>query len=221
MALRPERLIVVTGTGTGIGKTWVSVGLARHFRQHSVGLAIRKPAQSFEPDDRPESTDAALLGAASGEAATDVCPAHRWYPAALAPPMAAAALGRAPFTIADLAAEVTGSWPGGTAVGVGLVEGAGGVASPQADDGDMRQLIAALDPDLVVVVADAALGTINLVRLSVEAIRAAGAWPLAVHCNRYDGATDLHRRNVAWLRDRQGIDATTGIDALAARVAGA
>jgi dethiobiotin synthetase len=216
MTMRPERLIVVTGTGTDIGKTWVTLRLALHLRRRSEALAIRKPAQSFEPSDPPEHTDAALLGAASGEAATDVCPPHRWYGAALAPPMAAAALGRPSFTIADLAAEVSGSWPAGTAVG--LVEGAGGVASPQADDGDMRQLIAALDPDAVVVVADAALGTINLVRLSMEAIRGAGAWPLIVHCNRYDATCDLHRRNLDWLNEREGIDATTDIDVLAARV---
>ena len=46
-------------------------------------------AQSFARDGRP--TDAELLAAASGQAPWDVCPAHRWYPAAMAPPMAAEA----------------------------------------------------------------------------------------------------------------------------------
>ena len=53
-----------------------------------------------------------------------MCPAHRWYPAAMAPPMAAAALGREAFTSASLAAEL--DWPARAAVGI--IETAGGVA---------------------------------------------------------------------------------------------
>ena len=80
----------------------------------------------------------------------------------------------------------------------------------------MRQLVAALQPDLVVVVADAALGTINLIRLSVEAL---GCPPPIVYCNRYDGRNDLHRRNRQWLRANDGLEVVTAIDRLASRVA--
>jgi dethiobiotin synthetase len=55
-------------------------------------------------------------------------------------------------------------------VDVGLVETAGGVRSPQADDGDVLDLVAAIAPDHVILVADAGLGTINAVRLSVAAL---------------------------------------------------
>lgn len=205
---------MVTGTGTDIGKTWVTAALARHLQP--FGVALRKPAQSFAPDDPLTGTDAALLAEASGEQATTVCPPHRWYPLPLAPPMAAAALGRPPFTVSDLAAETAASWPRDDPVRIGLVEGAGGVASPQADDGDMRALLRALEPDLVVLVADAGLGTINLVRLSVAALQ---GWPLAVHCNRYDDRIDVHRRNRAWLIERDHLDVTTDVPALAKRVA--
>jgi len=95
---RPERLAVVCGTATDVGKTWVTCGLLHGLRQRGVPVAARKPAQSFAQDGRP--TDAELLAAASGQAPWDVCPAHRWYPAAMAPPMALriahpALLGRA------------------------------------------------------------------------------------------------------------------------------
>ena len=50
----------------------------------------------------------------------------------MAPPMAAEVLGRPPFTVADLIGELV--WPNGIAVG--LVESAGGVLSPIAEDGD-------------------------------------------------------------------------------------
>ena len=85
----------------------------------------------------------------------------------MAPPIAAEALGLPPFTVADLVGEL--DWPR-PRVDVGLVETAGGVRSPQADDGDVCDLVAALGPDLVVLVADAGLGTINSIRLSIDAL---------------------------------------------------
>ena len=90
----------------------------------------------------------------------------------MAPPMAAEALGRPPFTLADLVASC--DWPA-PAVDVGLVETAGGVRSPLAADGDCLALCAELTPDLVVLVADAGLGTINAVRLTTEALPCASA----------------------------------------------
>ena len=71
-----------------------------------------------------------------------------------------------PFTVADLVERAGLAAP---ASGVGLVEAAGGVRSPLADDGDAVDLAAALRPDRVVLVADAGLGTINAVRLAVGA----------------------------------------------------
>ena len=50
-------------------------------------------------------------------------------------------------------------------------------------------------------VADAGLGTINSVRLSVGAL--AGPRGLVVFLNRFDAADDLHRRNRDWLRTRE------------------
>jgi dethiobiotin synthetase len=150
----------------------------------------------------PAGTDADMLAAATGEQATDVCPAHRWYPAALAPPMAATLLGLPDIGLDDLVAEIT--WPAG--VDVGLVETAGGPRSPIAHDGDGVALAARLRPDLAVLVADAALGTINAVRLAAEAI---GPTPVVVVLNRFDAADPLHVANLRWLREVDGLDVTT------------
>ncbi len=203
--------MAVVGTGTEVGKTWVASGLLKDLRAAGVTVAARKPAQSFEPDDDPAHRDAAVLGAASGEPPGVVCPPHRWYEVPLAPPMAAEALGRPPFAIADLVHEL--HWPhdlGDDPVGVGLVETAGGVRSPLAADGDCAALCAAVAPDLVVLVADAGLGTINAVRLTVEAlgdvrtpvgVRA----PVVVVLNRFDAAVPVHTKNAEWLRRRDGL----------------
>ena len=114
----------------------------------------------------------------------------------MAPPMAAEALGRPPFAIADLVHELR--WPHDR-VEVGLVETAGGVRSPLAADGDCLALCGVLEPDLVVLVADAGLGTINAVRLTVEALVGVRA-PVVVVLNRFDAADGLHERNLEWLR---------------------
>jgi dethiobiotin synthetase len=192
----------VVGTGTDIGKTWVSARLLTALRQAGATVAARKPAQSFEPADDRAGLDSALLAAASGEPPETVCGPDRWYEVAMAPPMAADALGRDPFTIADIVAEL--AWPAG-GVEVGLVETAGGVRSPQSHDGDAVALAAALDPDLVVLVADAGLGTINAVRLSVDVLPAG----TVVVLNRYDPDDPLHAQNRRWLTERDGMAVVT------------
>ena len=189
-AFRPARLVVVFGTGTEVGKTWVSARTLAALREHGVSVAARKPAQSFDPAD-PHPTDAHVLGGATGEAPHTVCPAARWYDVAMAPPMAADALGMQPIALADLVADLT-PWPDGT--DVGLIETAGGPRSPLAHDGDCLDLALAVQPSHAVLVADAGLGTINSVRLCLAAIG-----PAIVVLNRYDDTDDLHRRNLAWL----------------------
>jgi dethiobiotin synthetase len=221
--VRPRRLVAVVGTGTDVGKTWVSARLLTDLRAAGLRVAARKPAQSFEPGDDPDGRDAAILGAASGEAAQDVCPAHRWYEVPMATPMAAELLGRPPFTIEDLVSELR--WPA-DAVELGLVETAGGVRSPLAADGDCLALCVALAPDAVVLVADAGLGTINAVRLTIDALRSVALAPSAavmVVLNRFDAAVDLHVRNREWLQARDAL-AVVGVPGgdreLAAFVAG-
>ncbi len=201
-------IILVTGTGTEVGKTWVTAAVARALRARGVGVAARKPVQSFAPADT--ETDADVLAAATGERTETVCPAHRRLPTPMAPPMAAAALGQPPFTIADLVAELDIlDVPDNAVV---LVEGAGGVRSPLADDGDTVAFARALSPALVVLVADAGLGTINQVRLSVEAL---GPHRVVVYLNRYDATDDLHRRNREWLVTREDLEIVADPEALA------
>lgn len=190
--MRPDRLVVVAGTATEIGKTYVGGAVAREWRAGGIRVAARKPVQSYEPDTPEERTDAGVLAAATGEAVDDVCPRHRWYPVAMAPPMAVDVLGLPPFTIKDLVAEI--SWPGG-GVDIGLVEGVGGPCSPLAADGDTVALADELQADEVLLVADAGLGTINAVRLSASVF----SQPTTVFLNRFDPADDLHRRNEQWL----------------------
>jgi dethiobiotin synthetase len=210
LAKRPSRLVLVAGTGTEVGKTWVGARLAESLRSRGLRVAARKPAQSFGPNEGP--TDAEVLGAATGEDPETVCPRHRWYEVAMAPPMAADTLGRPPIKIAELAAEVAFA----DGIDVGLVETAGGVRSPLAHDGDTVDLIAHLKPDAVILVADAGLGTINAVLLSFAALA-----PVPVHVilNHFHAGDRLHIANRTWLSEHFGLDVSIEIDSLAERVA--
>jgi dethiobiotin synthetase len=210
---RPRQLVVIAGTGTDVGKTWVGARLAEVLRVRGLDVSARKPAQSFEPTDR--ITDAHVLADATGDEVHAVCPPHRCYEVPMAPPMAAAALGRPAFTIADLASEIR--WP--SSPDVGLVESAGGVRSPLADDGDTTTLVAALRPHQVLLVADAGLGTINGVRLSVAALDADRRGPsILVFLNRFLADDELHRCNRAWLIERCGFTVVTDIDDASRRI---
>lgn len=207
---RPSRLVGVCGTGTEVGKTWVGAQVAAALRADGRAVSARKPLQSFDPDDAAP-TDAEVLAAATGEDPHDVCPADGWYPVPMAPPMAAAVLGRRCSSLAEVVAAIT--WPPGCEVV--LVETVGGVRSPLASDGDSRDLVRALDVDVVLLVADAGLGTIDAVRSAVDQL---APLPVVVVLNRFDDADDLHRRNRVWLAERDSLDVVVDPAAAIARL---
>ena len=76
-------------------------------------------------------------------------------------------------------------------------------------------LASGIAPDLVLLVAEAGLGAVNAVRMSVDAF--AGA-PVVVVLNGYDQHDVVHNENRDWLRDRDGYDVVTGPEAVAARI---
>jgi dethiobiotin synthetase len=125
----------------------------------------------------------------------------------MAPPMAASVLGRPEPTLAELVAELAPA----PADAVLLVEGAGGPHSPIAADGDCVDLGRAIRAEVVLLVADAGLGTINAVRLCAGALH---GFPLVVALNRFDPTDDLHRRNRDWLV-RSGFRVVTDPEAAA------
>lgn len=201
--MRPSRVVVVAGTGTEVGKTFVGAAICHELTAHRRSVIARKPAQSFDLDDL--TTDAAVLGAATGADPEVVCPPHRWYPVPMAPPMAAVALGREAFTVADLVAETEASY---TEADLALVETAGGAWSPQASDGThVGDFAQALGADAILLVADAGLGVINAVRGALAALSVPR--PVVVMLNRYLDADALHVANRDWLIHEDHLSVTT------------
>ena len=193
--MRPRHLVAVTGTGTEVGKTWVTCELLRAAVARGLSTSAHKPTQSWAPGD--PTTDADLLAAAAGIPVDAVGDPAFSYEVPLAPPIAAAALGRTPARLADLLATIRGA----ASTDVAFVETAGGVRSPVAADADSRDLVTALAPDRVLLVAHAGLGTINDCRLTIGAL---APHPAVVLLNRFDGTSRTHRTNREWLTDRDG-----------------
>ena len=200
----PDLSILVTGTTTEVGKTFVAAALATSLRERGLAVAARKPVQSFDPSDH--ETDAEVLATATGEDVDEVCAPHRSYKLPVAPPMAAAALGLEVPRLEDLVAEMRLPERG-----VVLVEGVGGPRSPMASDGDALALSRRVHFDLILLVADAGLGAINAVLTCAAVFERA---PL-VFLNRYDATDRVHVENARWLREKEGLNVPTDTLALA------
>jgi dethiobiotin synthetase len=157
--------IFVTGTDTGIGKTWVGVHLIRHLRTQGVDIAPRKPVESGWQTDTAQ-TDAGQLAAAANWQGTleQVCPNR--FQAALSPPRAAQREGKV-LQVAALARQCR---EGLTANPFLYVEGAGGFYSPIAHDGLNADLAQQLGLPVVLVSEDR-VGCINHVLLVAEALQ--------------------------------------------------
>ncbi len=162
----------MTGTDTGVGKTWVSVRLIHALRALGLELIPRKPVESGWADD-VTTTDAWRLANAAGlsldghqqTAILDkVCPYR--FRAALAPPRAALLEGQE-LRIKDLANTCPTRVASGQAL---LVEGAGGFYSPIAHDGLNADLAQVLGLPIILVAEDR-VGCLNHILLVAEAIK--------------------------------------------------
>jgi dethiobiotin synthetase len=171
---------LITGTDTGIGKTFCGCGLIQAARAAGVKCTGMKP---FCTGD---TSDVDLIAAAGGNSV----PHHLLNPVWLRPPLApyaAAMLENRPIDITavhrayhELAANHE----------LILVEGAGGLLVPILRDYNFRDLAADLQL-AVILIAPNRLGVINHVLLSAEAIAKAGLRLALVILNELDPEPNL------------------------------
>lgn len=155
---------MVTGTGTDVGKTVFSVHLVRRAVRLGWRPAVFKPFCSGGRGDA-----VALREAAGGATPLDVMNPWHFRPP-LAPAIAAAAAGRH-IRIAEVVKHVREHAADADLV---VVEGAGGLLSPLAADGDAPALIRRLGAVAVVVAVDR-LGVLHDVRATLAALPAGDA----------------------------------------------
>ncbi len=169
------RVLVVTGTGTAVGKTVVTAAIAAVAPGR---VAVLKPAQTgIAPGEPGDLADVVRLAGP-----TTVCELAR-YPDPLAPATAARRAGRPAL---DPAAAARAARLLARHHDLVLVEGAGGLLVRFTDEGGTLADVAAQLGAPVLVAAAAGLGTLNAAALTVEALHTRGltctgivigAWP--------------------------------------------
>jgi dethiobiotin synthetase len=154
---------LVTGTDTGIGKTFCGCGLIRAARAAAVKCTGMKP---FCTGD---TSDVELIAAAGGN---DI-PHHLLNPVWLRPPLAPYAAAMLENRPIDITAVKEAYHQLAAKYDLVLVEGAGGLLVPILRDYNFRDLAVDLNLE-VILVAPNRLGVINHVLLSAESIANAG-----------------------------------------------
>lgn len=188
----------VTGTDTGVGKTFVSCALARGLRAAGVDIGVMKPIETGVPAEGPEDARALRRAAGVDDPLELICPVRFSLPAS---PEAAARAEERTASVEPIR-EAFESLAGRHAFM--LVEGAGGLLVPIDARTDMADLVRELDLPLLLV-ARAGLGTVNHTRLSLEAAETRGLDVFGVvisHSTADEPEGD--RRNLEGLRERLG-----------------
>lgn len=180
------RVVVVTGTDTGVGKTVATAALAVR-AERTGSVVVVKPVQTGvgsgqEPGDA--EVVHALTGCAVQEFTTLADP--------LAPDTAARLRGVTIPTVAEHADRIRLLAESHDTV---LVEGAGGLlVRLDSQGGTLLDLASALARDLpvdVVVVTRPSLGTLNHTELTVTALRSRGIEPAGLLIGSWPTAPDL------------------------------
>lgn len=159
------RGLFVTGTDTGVGKTFVAAGLAALLRRRGIDVGVMKPIST----GGSPSEDALMLARAAGadDAMEEINPVC--FPEPLAPTVAARRCGGT--------VELEKVWRAFHAISRRhkfiIVEGIGGLLVPLAEGLAVADLAKGMGLP-VLIVARAGLGTINHTLLTIEAARSRG-----------------------------------------------
>ncbi|MDM7917025.1 MAG: dethiobiotin synthase [Candidatus Eisenbacteria bacterium] len=165
--------LFVTGTGTGIGKTWLTTGLVRHLTSRGRVVAGLKP---IETGCAPEPEDARAIALAAGRPELANYPGFYRASLPLAPAAATAEGEAAPPSLAMLAEEIETAGQGADDL---ILEGAGGLLVPYDDEHDLIDLPRRLGLPILLVAPDM-LGTLSHTRAAVEVARSRGVRILAI-----------------------------------------
>ncbi|MFD7320304.1 dethiobiotin synthase [Streptomyces sp. NPDC059875] len=190
-------IIVVSGTGTEIGKTVVTAAVAAVATGQGRSVAVLKPAQTgVGPGERGDADEVVRLSGARTSAELGR------FPEPLAPATSARRAGMTPIgprEVADAAAKLAVEHD------LVLVEGAGGLLVRFDEEGGTLADVARLLGAPVLVVTPAGLGTLNSTALTAEALAARGIEQLGVVVGSWPTAPDLAARcNLADLPEAAG-----------------
>ncbi|KUN85704.1 dethiobiotin synthase [Streptomyces griseoruber] len=190
-------IVVITGTGTEVGKTVTTAAVAASALAAGRTVAVLKAAQTgVRPDERGDADEVARL---AGQVTTAECAR---YPEPLAPATAARRAGLPPvrpYDVVEAAQKLAAEHD------LVLVEGAGGLLVRFDEAGGTLADVAQALRAPVLVVASAGLGTLNTTELTARELRARGVELLGVVIGGWPETPDLAMRcNVTDLPDVAG-----------------
>lgn len=205
-------VLVITGTGTEVGKTIATAAVAAAALAAGRTVAVLKAAQTgVRPDEPGDADEVARLAGAVTKAEV------ARYPEPLAPATAARRALLAPVRppeVAKAAAELAAEHD------LVLVEGAGGLLVRFDDMGGTLADAAELLRAPVLVVASAGLGTLNTTELTARELRRRGLDLAGVVIGSWPDSPDLASRcNLADLPDVSGAPLLGALPAGAGRLA--
>lgn len=172
--------LLVTGTDTGIGKTWVSALIIEQLRKVGTNAVGLKPVLSGGRDDAER-----LWQASGGVLDIDLINLH-WYRTPVAP-LVASRIEGSPLVLGDMVKHIQQIRDDHEFT---IVEGVGGWEVPMSEDFGFPEFAKALGLPIVVVAANW-LGTINHTLLTVKAIQAAGLECVGVILNHLEAERDV------------------------------
>ena len=171
-----SRGLFVTGTDTGVGKTLVSCSILRALRQRGRTIGVYKPAETGCPSDAQGQLygeDCRRLLAAADTGQPEASVASALYPIPAAPVVSAEAEGESvdPARLVEDYRKLASQYESV------LVEGAGGLLVPIADDFSYLDLARELELPVLVVVGSR-LGCLNHALLTLSELSRRGV-PIA------------------------------------------
>ena len=196
--------IFITGTDTGVGKTYIGTGIASALRMQGIDVGVMKPAETGCPVRRvnlmPNDT-LALMRAAGVKDPLDLVNPYR-FRAPLAPSVAAVH-EEMPIDMRRLVAafrKLEGRHQ------FMIVEGAGGILVPLTARRSFLDLAELLGLP-VLIVARPGLGTINHTLLTVMALnqRKLPIAGIVINCSLNQRAGEAERSNPGVIERRSGV----------------
>ena len=202
----------ITGTDTGVGKTFVTAAMARRARARGQHVFAFKPIETGceRAGGRLVGADQEILAEAAGG----------WQQGALrgvyqlVQPAAPLVAAESEGAVLDIHRVLHTLHEGAAKADLVLVEGAGGWRVPITPKLDMGGLAAEIGYP-VIIVARATLGTINHTLLTIEGVQRDNCWVAAVVLSRRpeDDAL-LAASNIEQIRRRWSGTVTESVDSL-------
>ena len=199
--------IFITGTGTDVGKTYISALIIKKMREMNYNCGYFKPVLSGVKELAGHLVDSDanyVVQIADIPVLADECVSY-WWKEAVSPHLAAKRsnqvinIDKIKYDIAQISKKYDYL----------LIEGAGGITCPIVIDKEEKYLLKDLIWELglsIIIVADAGLGTINSTLLTVDYAKANGIEIEGIILNNYDSSNFMHWDNLEQIETLTGIN---------------